>query len=839
MINFKKHLRHAKPGKVTNPTELYESLDRASDKGPLRPAQIAVLDEWYAERRSQRDVIVKLHTGQGKTLIGLLMLQSQINATGAPALYVCPNNMLVAQTCDQAAQFGINVVTAGSHLPVEFADAKAILVASVQKVFNGKTQFGLDEHSLTVGTIVLDDSHACVESIKSSSILTLPRGHAAYLDLLQIFRPDLERQGAGTFREIHDAEYEVFLPVPYWSWHDKLEQVTNSLNKHRATPELKFAWPLLKDSLEHCHCIIAGGQLQVAPHVPPLERFGSFHGAAHRVFMSATVTDDSFLVKGLGLDDKTIATPVTYSKEKWSGEKMILMPSLISPLLDREAIIAEYAPERPAKKAKYGVAVLTPSFKATGAWAAMGARVATTETISSMVQGLVTGYRQQTAVFANRYDGIDLPDDSCRILIPDSRPRADTLLDRYDEKCRPHSEEVAGKAARVVEQGLGRSVRGERDYSVILVTGADLVSVLRSTKSRMYLSDQTRVQIEVGLEASALAQDEVESGGAEPIEALRDVAGKCLLRDPDWKEFYVEKLNAINPLKVGGKILGIFIAERQAERAFQQGDTDEAVALLQSLVDKYVKSPEERGWYLQEMARYKYRTSQVEANQLQIEAHKLNRNALKPREGLSITQIGLVSTKRTGLIIKWLQGCGSYDEANMHLHGLLQALQFGTEADRFEAALDEVGRALGFETQRPDNDWGAGPDNLWAVRQGQYLMFECKSEVLLTRPEIYKAETGQMNNSSAWFAKQYPGASVRRVLIIPAAKLGKGAGFTDAVEIMRQVDLRALCKSVAAFFREFKSLNFKSLADVKVQAAIALHKLREEDMLARFTTKPH
>ncbi len=36
--------------------------------------------------RIRRDIIVKLHTGQGKTLIGLLMLQARLNAGKGPAL---------------------------------------------------------------------------------------------------------------------------------------------------------------------------------------------------------------------------------------------------------------------------------------------------------------------------------------------------------------------------------------------------------------------------------------------------------------------------------------------------------------------------------------------------------------------------------------------------------------------------------------------------------------------------------------------------------------------------------------------------------------------------------
>ena len=66
MVDFRKRLTGKNTEKPVDPIELYDTLDRASDKGPLRPAQLAVLKEWYKSNENTRDAIVKLHTGQGK-----------------------------------------------------------------------------------------------------------------------------------------------------------------------------------------------------------------------------------------------------------------------------------------------------------------------------------------------------------------------------------------------------------------------------------------------------------------------------------------------------------------------------------------------------------------------------------------------------------------------------------------------------------------------------------------------------------------------------------------------------------------------------------------------------
>ena len=113
-------------------------------------------------------------------------------------------------------------------------------------------------------------------------------------------------------------------------------------------------------------------------------------------------------------------------------------------------------------------------------------KVATTNNIYETVKSLKDGNYSQAVVFANRYDGIDLPDNACRILIIDSKPYFDSLLDRYEEDCRSESDIMNIRIAQKVEQGLGRSVRGEKDYSIIVLVGGDLIKFAKSQLSSKY-----------------------------------------------------------------------------------------------------------------------------------------------------------------------------------------------------------------------------------------------------------------------------------------------------------------------------------------------------------------
>ena len=281
MVDFKKRLAGKKAAKPVDPIDLYDTLDRAHDKGPLRPAQLAVLKDWHAHHTSDRDVIVKLHTGQGKTLIGLLMLQSLLNREKGPALYLCPDNFLIDQTCEQAKQFGIATCRADPDLPDDFLNGEKILVTSVQKLFNGLTKFGLGRQSVAVASLLMDDAHACSDTTREACRIRIPSTEPAYDALLALFSSELEQQGVGTYADICNDKRDALLPVPYWAWLEHEADVARILSTHTERNSIKFAWPLLKDMLAHCQCVLSGTAVEIEPYVPPLEVFGSFANAAH------------------------------------------------------------------------------------------------------------------------------------------------------------------------------------------------------------------------------------------------------------------------------------------------------------------------------------------------------------------------------------------------------------------------------------------------------------------------------------------------------------------------------------------------------------------------------
>jgi hypothetical protein len=162
---------------------------------------------------------------------------------------------------------------------------------------------------------------------------------------------------------------------------------------------------------------------------------------------------------------------------------------------------------------------------------------------------------------------------------------------------------------------------------------------------------------------------------------------------------------------------------------------------------------------------------------------------------------------------------------------------FGTKAEKFEQALDDLSRALGFKGERPDKEWKEGPDNLWALSDKQYIIWECKSEVGIHRSEINKREAEQMNRSSAWFDKHYTGMDVKRLIIHPAYIVESAAAFTHDVQTVRESELKRLVKAVKGFFKSFENQDFRDLSEAHIQKLLDTHRLSVPHLLEDYCKK--
>lgn len=839
MVNFKKRISNQRETKRIDPLEIYEHLDRTSDTGEPRNVQKEILNKWKDNYRNKKDTVLKLHTGQGKTLIGLLMLQSYLNETQNPCVYLCPNNYLTDQTCEQAKRFGIPFVKIDDILPDDFLEGEKILITSCQRMFNGLTKFKLDQKHIPVYSMVLDDAHSCAEIIKDSFKLSINSEHELYNDIKSLFTTSLKSQGEGTFNDIENGGYDNILNIPYWDWQKNYVEVTRIISEYNRKDDksIIFVWPLIKDIIKYCTCVISGKGIEIYPEISVLERYGSYYHSKHRIFMSATVSDDSLFVKDLDVDKDAILNPLSLDFEKWNGEKMVLIPQKISSSLKEHDIRNLFISN--SNKRNFGISVLTPSFSISNKWEHDNVSLISKEDIFSKVNESKNGIHDKILVFSNRYDGIDLPDNACRILIVDGKPSGSSIEDMYYEMTISNSDVLKRKCAQKIEQGFGRSVRGEKDYSVIVVLDSELIKFLRSTDNQRYFSNQTRTQIKIGLDILQFTIEDMKSEKTQPKEAFIALINQSLQRDEGWKDFYEEQMNKSEDNNRENRFIEIFDYEKKAEKAFIKNEIESAKKYIQAIIDEYYSDSNDlKGWYLQKIAKYNFISNQIESNNIQIKAHRYNPYVLKPKTGMEFKKLEEINASRIERIYKWINSFDSYEQMMLSVNENISFLNFGISSEKFEKTIDQIGISLGLITERPEKKWKDGSDNLWKLDNDRYLLIECKNEVKEQRQEIYKKEAGQINTSCAWFREKYQDSKLYPIMIINAKKKGHQVHFNEDVKVMDRNKIELLKINYSNFFNYFSNYNLNSITSSEIQKNLEENRLNFDNLINDYSINP-
>lgn len=212
-------------------------------------------------------------------------------------------------------------------------------MCTYDKLFNAKTTFDQADVLIRPVAIVLDDTHAGVEEIRDAFTLRVPEGEL-FLRLLKILNDGCSKLNPSAWRDIRDRDYARSLEIPYWVWKPLLPPIEEAISvAAKQADELQFVWPYLQDILRWCRCIVSGRGLEIVPDILPVYKSQAYHVAPHRLFMSATLADDSVLVRELGCSNESAKAPVLPSNDRGLGERMVLAPSLVSAALDRRWVM--------------------------------------------------------------------------------------------------------------------------------------------------------------------------------------------------------------------------------------------------------------------------------------------------------------------------------------------------------------------------------------------------------------------------------------------------------------------------------------------------------------------
>jgi len=810
---------------VLPPREIFNALpNKNAHKFQYpRDVQSQVWSKWF-ERRDEDSLIIKMNTGGGKTVVGLLLLKSCLNEEKFPAAYICPDNYLVKQVIDAASELGIEVTDdAKSH---RFLSGKAILVANIFKVVNGRSVFGVgDEGSkIKISSLVIDDAHACINTVEDQFTANIPNDSNAYKELYALFKASLHAECETKAIEIESGDFANCIQVPYWAWQSNIADVSRILVKYKNNDFLEFVWPLIKENLILSHCVISASKIEISPHVTPIHMIPSVVNADRKIFMTATLVDDSILSSHFAVDENHIRLPIVPESAGDIGDRMILLPQVINPEIT-EADIKNYAKYL---SAYMNVVVIVPSAYRASFWSDVADLVLNTDNLYEGVERLKVG-QVGLAVLVNRYDGVDLPGTACRVLIIDGFPNVRRQIDKVRQSILLGSGHLLNQTIQRIEQGMGRGVRSNDDHCVVLLSGRDLTNQLYSQGAIDKLSSGTKAQLNL----SEQVADQIKG---QTIDQFTTVLNYCLGSSPDWLR--VSK-GALASLKYSGEgnLDSITIALRKSYDLASKNSPQLASSFLLPLINS-INDKKEKGYLKQILAEYINMYDPVEAQKLQLSGVTDNRRILKPMAGIQYHKI-------SGKVVEQAVACSNFLTSNnqepnklvVEIKGLLNQLEFKPKSsNNFEEAIKIIARYLGFEGQRPEQEFGKGPDNLWKIGDLNYLVIECKNEAVATT--ISKEYCNQLNGSCEWFQQKYDNTCrYTPIMIHPSNLFEHACSPNQNIRIITIEKLSEFRSAVDGFITSIASNNELGNQNA-IREKLDYYKLRSADFVEMYTL-PH
>ncbi len=789
-ISFKDFSQKAGAPMTFDPVDLFNRRPKAKGIKDLYSSQTTILRDWFDQRENQ-DTVLKLNTGGGKTLVNLLIAESSLLELKKPALYLVPTRQLAQQVLKEASSHGIPAVGYDKPLPPEFLGGKSILVCTYNALFNGKSKFGLrgSPHVVDAGVIILDDAHVSSSVVRDAFTLRVPRTDESYETLTALFRDSFDKlDRLGTFEDILEGKDPGILEVPYWAWRKARGEVREILKDH---DDVVMEWPLVRDRLHQCHALVSRKAFSITPTLPFVDLLPTFGEANRRVYASATLTDDSDIVRTFGASMAAVKAPLHSQSVAGVSERMILLPHQ----MDFEFSISELKPflDKLASD-KRGVLVLSPSNEAAENSSGLGKFAKGTNLAAKRIAELQRGEYFGPLVLANRYDGVDLPDDACRVLLLDGLPRGTSDYELYHAAAFSGGASLSRHIAQKVEQGMGRGARGSGDYCVVLLVGKSLSGWIANNSNFENLTSSTRAQVDLGVDLSR----QVES-----LAVLQDVIERCLDREEEWVAVHAERLGTASPVAPPDLTqLQTAEAERRALKAWNNAQTPKALERLDKAIAAITPiEPDSAGWLSQLAAKIADNEDlEAEAITYQRRAFSLNGNLFRPANPEAYVPKTVVASQAVAIasyVGNYRMRAGMLDDFDSKM----STLNAKASAGQFEQALMGLGSAIGLTSERKDSG-GDGPDVLWLLPESIGWVMEAKSRKSPKNP-FNKAEHGQLLVAGEWFRGHYPTYERVLVSVHPSSQAtdAASAANTSALTLKKleklKTDARELMKTLS------------------------------------------
>ena len=720
---FKK--RTARPSVAESPDKLLMDLTRREVLNVFPPQEYVL--QKYVEHEEASDVALQLPTGSGKTLVGLLIAEWRRRKNNERVVYLCPTIQLVEQVVEQAqTKYGLQVVGfTGSHhnyspsSKAAYQNAKNVAITTYSSLFNTSPFFN------NADVVIIDDAHASENYITSMWSLEISKNNAdqkaAFEAISSLIRPYIEHVlyqrliDDSNTNEGGDWVEKISTP-DYLEIADGLACV---LEANAEVKGIKFPWKLLRENLSCCHLYVSQNKFLIKPFISPTWTHEPFSTPKQRIYMSATLSQGGDLERMTGRA-KITKIPLPKDLEAHGvGRRFFIFPEMslmeneIISLRDKlinstdKAVIITQS-DTAEEKIKSQLSEKHPDYVVTDA-----------SSIKTFFEST-----KAIAVLANRYDGIDFPEASCRLLFIEGLQKATNLQEQFLMNRIGTLTLFRERIQTRVLQAIGRATRSFKDYSAVIATGENVTSYLSDKDKYKYFFPELQAEIDYGVYQSSETS----------VDEITENFQMFLENGTDWDEQNQEIVESRSnfskaPFDCIEELAEVVPIEIQYQKHIWQRDFQSAYQACETAISKL------RGEDLKPYrALWHYLAGSAAAMDYTLSS---SQSILKDKIRIQFT-----SAKRAAKCVPWLAKLSSYETQSSNAsptedknylyqveniekifsklgntHSLLYAkkeeeiISGLNDKDKFEQAHLQLGRLLGFDVGKVEAD--GSPDPWW------------------------------------------------------------------------------------------------------------------------------
>lgn len=506
---FKTHKSEA--NNYATPQEMFQDNKLKSIKGIL-DYQSQMLDHYLTTINGSaivnKNVAFELPTGSGKTLVGILIGEFHRRKYNRKCLFLCPTNQLVSQVCEQSRkQYGIEAIPfIGKQAEYNISDKSKYILGQAIGVTTYSSFFAVNSFFSSPDILIFDDVHSSENYIIDNWSLNILRSEhqTLFLQIVSLLEGVIGE--SGLYRLHADDPYNGdimdwvnLLPRPQLM--SKIKNLQEVLQAGTKGTNLRYAWSRIADNLADCQIYVSWHSILIRPYIAPTETHEAFNNSTQRIFMTATLGNSGELERLTGCKKIKRLPVVSGWDTKGLGRRLFVFPDLSLSTDAYGDILVKLQQE-----AKHSV-LITPSEKEAREISDFlhkslsKVEIYKADDLINSKESYCTS-ESAMVIMANRFDGVDFPDDESRMLFIYNLPKVTHLQEKFFVGKMAASLLYAERIKTRIVQAVGRCTRNASDYSVVCILGNSILNDITSAKIQSTYHPEMRAEIKFGIDNS-------------------------------------------------------------------------------------------------------------------------------------------------------------------------------------------------------------------------------------------------------------------------------------------------------------------------------------------------